>query len=515
MMRNIVQASAAVCVVNLWSACLGQIPITGDYTVGHRQLTLIDPARNDRSLVVDMWYPGVSSADSELTRYHVAQSVDFTYPTDAAYSGLSMDLTQAFPLLISSHGTTLYSTSQAGVNEIMASHGFVVVAPNHTGNSRDDEINGTGLPETAAARDRILDVRFLIDSYLSASADSEGLLGGGTVDPERVGVLGLSYGGVTTFASHLGAMGIPEDDRVKAIMPITAGGYGWMNMNTGDLPATIPTLLVNGTNDFTRSQSLAAFDVVKTDHRYLAQIEDAEHLSYSDVCEWREYGAENDAPVSLQGYFDFVATNQDYLTCEDVTIDNEAAIELTGQMGVAFFRAFLNGEDDYLQYLSPDYYADLPVRFSNRSDVTKDGAINQNDIDRLHRQLFRGRFAAQYDIDRDADLDQDDLSILIHEGLNTYFGDANLDGEFNSGDLVDVFQAGEYEDGVEANSSWDSGDWNGDGEFDTGDLVRAFQDGGFEKGPRESVATVPEPSGTIMEMSAVLFLGVRRRRKSN
>jgi hypothetical protein len=59
-------------------------------------------------------------------------------------------------------------------------------------------------------------------------------------------------------------------------------------------------------------------------------------------------------------------------------------------------------------------------------------------------------------------------------------GDANVDGLFNSQDLVQVFQAGEYEDGIAGNSTWNEGDWNGDLEFDTSDLVSAFQSGRYE-----------------------------------
>ncbi len=58
-------------------------------------------------------------------------------------------------------------------------------------------------------------------------------------------------------------------------------------------------------------------------------------------------------------------------------------------------------------------------------------------------------------------------------------GDANGDGIFNSSDLVAVFQAGEYEDQILANSTFEEGDWNGDGEFDSGDLVLAFQAGHY------------------------------------
>ena len=54
-------------------------------------------------------------------------------------------------------------------------------------------------------------------------------------------------------------------------------------------------------------------------------------------------------------------------------------------------------------------------------------------------------------------------------------GDSNLDGVFNSSDLVYVFSQGKYETNELA--SWADGDWNGDGSFDTQDLVFTFQHG--------------------------------------
>ena len=58
-------------------------------------------------------------------------------------------------------------------------------------------------------------------------------------------------------------------------------------------------------------------------------------------------------------------------------------------------------------------------------------------------------------------------------------GDSNDDGVFNSSDLVKVFQAGQYEDNLKGNSTFDDGDWNGDGDFDSSDLVFAFRAGTF------------------------------------
>ena len=66
--------------------------------------------------------------------------------------------------------------------------------------------------------------------------------------------------------------------------------------------------------------------------------------------------------------------------------------------------------------------------------------------------------------------------------IRDIIGDANRDGQFNSRDLVLVFQAGEYEDNLIQNSTWADGDWNGDNEFDSADLVTAFQNGEYESG---------------------------------
>jgi hypothetical protein len=93
-----------------------------------------------------------------------------------------------------------------------------------------------------------------------------------------------------------------------------------------------------------------------------------------------------------------------------------------------------------------------------------------------------------YELDwivRDFDLDGDADFLVPDENTNymvvktRLVGDVNDDHVFDSRDLIAIFQAGEYEDGVTRNSSFDDGDWNGDGEFDSGDLVIAFQNGSY------------------------------------
>ncbi len=50
---------------------------------------------------------------------------------------------------------------------------------------------------------------------------------------------------------------------------------------------------------------------------------------------------------------------------------------------------------------------------------------------------------------------------------------------------------GQYEDGVEDNSTWETGDWNADLDFNSADFVTAFQDGGYEQGLRDAVQSCP------------------------
>ena len=91
----------------------------------------------------------------------------------------------------------------------------------------------------------------------------------------------------------------------------------------------------------------------------------------------------------------------------------------------------------------------------------------------------------------------------------TWFGDADLDGLFNSSDLVKVFQEGLFEQEEAAN--WEQGDWDGDGLFNSSDFVAAFADGGYESGAFGGVASVPEPSSVVLLLLGVACLVARRR----
>ena len=142
-------------------------------------------------------------------------------------------------------------------------------------------------------------------------------------------------------------------------------------------------------------------------------------------------------------------------------------------------------------------------------DFNRNGQLDAGDLD-LQAAAFGGQDLT-YDLTKDGQIDYADRAVWVAELKQTYFGDANLDGQFDSADFVAVFSAGQYEDSVAGNSGWATGDWNGDLDFDSNDFVTAFAAGGYEIGPRAAVSAVPEPSSIVLFGLALLGLVSRRR----
>lgn len=144
-------------------------------------------------------------------------------------------------------------------------------------------------------------------------------------------------------------------------------------------------------------------------------------------------------------------------------------------------------------------------------DFDRSGVLDLADVNLLIGGILAG--SGDFDLNSDGNIDDADLNVWVKDLRQTWVGDANLDGEFNSSDFVQVFTFGEYEDTIVGNSTWDEGDWNGDGEFSSSDFVAAFTDGGYEQGFRNGVAAVPEPQTFVLILTSLLplFRVIRRR----
>lgn len=136
-------------------------------------------------------------------------------------------------------------------------------------------------------------------------------------------------------------------------------------------------------------------------------------------------------------------------------------------------------------------------------DFNNDGVLDLADIDMLTMESASGANNAAFDLTGDGSVNFDDVSMWAKDSTigNTWIGDANLDGQFDSTDFVKVFTDGKYD--TEQAAVWSEGDWNGDGIFNSSDFVAAFTDGGYVAGAR----AVPEPAGAMLMLLGAALLG--------
>lgn len=169
---------------------------------------------------------------------------------------------------------------------------------------------------------------------------------------------------------------------------------------------------------------------------------------------------------------------------------------------LVYNRAVSQAERQQIEtYLNNTYFSGASAA-TLELDYTQDGLLNLDDLDALGQLVVNGETSPVYDLDGNSTVDVGDVHYMVENIFGTTVGDANLDGVFNPDDIVQIFQAAEYEDGIVGNSTWSEGDWNADGEFDSQDIVLALQSGNYTTEdvespynalPATSPSTIPSP----------------------
>lgn len=141
----------------------------------------------------------------------------------------------------------------------------------------------------------------------------------------------------------------------------------------------------------------------------------------------------------------------------------------------------------------PDCIAD-PVP-AVAGDITFDNRLDVLDIDMMAHEIRMGSTLDTFDINTDGTVNYDDILFVVYDLLDSSIGDANLDGTFDSQDLIEIFQAGTFEDPLSEAVGWAQGDWNFDGVFTSSDLVIAFQTDSFHAAALKNVSARGENIG--------------------
>jgi predicted dienelactone hydrolase len=328
-----------------------------------------------RVLPVEIWYPAEPADDApvELYQLKVGALVVAEDPSPlGAVRDAPLSLAGApHPTVVFSHGFGATRLQSLYMTEHLASHGFVVAAPDHIGNTIRELID-TSAADTAieSAAKRPNDVSVTLDAILARSEGWPDDPLAFAVDPARVGIAGHSFGGFTTFriagaaidmeyaesycTANPGALfceGWPPaepfppsqgDDRFIAALPQTPGGAA--AFEGGGLSAIdVPVMIQAGTADTTTPYQLEAVEPYEAmvGPAWLLSLEGAGHFTFSDMCRL----------VKLIGL-----TPEEFDDgCSDANIAVEQAHPIINRFATAFLRTHVAGDDvdaDLLQAAS-------------------------------------------------------------------------------------------------------------------------------------------------------------------
>lgn len=204
------------------------------------------------------------------------------YPVGAADDALPHE---ALPLIVYSHGFMGNSTEPSYLAEYLASHGYVIVAADfpltHTA--------APGGPNVFDVMNQPGDLSFLIDTALAWNEDPHSDFHG-RIDPERIGIAGLSLGGMTTtLAAYHPRV---RDPRVRAAASI-AGPFELFG-RTFFAGSQLPFMMLAGDIDAMVPYADNALPVLeRVDNAWLVTVEGGSHIGFADqasLLRWLDNG---------------------------------------------------------------------------------------------------------------------------------------------------------------------------------------------------------------------------------
>jgi predicted dienelactone hydrolase len=323
----------------------------GPFAVGRRTLQLSDAERG-RDLVADVWYPAAPGTTGAPSVYQFIPGIEFA--SSSALADVAVSTDGPFPLVVYSHGSGGLRYVASFFTELLASHGFVVASVDHVGNTAIELVAGGEFDRDQIAYDRVADVDLLITEMLAASSSTDSPFAG-SIDAERVGVTGHSFGGFTALASvggYTNDLGtLPGDDRIDAVVAMAPAS----ELNSAEeLEAVdVPTLLVSGTRDVTTPidpDTEKAWELVSGRPLWRVDLVDAGHQSFTDVCDYQELLPTLNAPqLLIDAVADYAAEG-----CTPELMPIDTAHELINRNSVAFLLAYVAGETDYEAFLAQE-----------------------------------------------------------------------------------------------------------------------------------------------------------------
>jgi predicted dienelactone hydrolase len=177
-----------------------------------------------------------------------------------------------YPVVLFSHGSCGYPEQSKFLTVLLATRGFIVVAPPHPGNTvYQFPACGSGPAQTASFQERPQDMVFVLNQILAAGQDP-GSPFYGAIDGTRIAMMGHSFGGLTTYLTQA------IEPRVKVAIPLAPAALGTVTL-------TVPSLTMIGEIDsvVNNDQTHGAYDRSVAPKRLVA-VRGSGHYTFSDAC---------------------------------------------------------------------------------------------------------------------------------------------------------------------------------------------------------------------------------------
>jgi predicted dienelactone hydrolase len=326
----------------------------GPFVVGNARTTMLDRT-GMRMLPVEIWYPADSSASAAamtgqpMTGFETgtpnasmlaslvssAPATCIRGQTQSAPAPMAALARTPYPAVVFSHCHGCVRFDVAAIAERLASNGIVVAAPDHLGDTLwDATLPAIGEPYLSV---RVSDVSSVLDRLLDASAMEVPSGIRGHVDASHVGVMGHSYGALTTGAVVL------RDPRFVAALAIAAP-----ISITGNRPSDVRVPFLFALMQEDNSIGSVGNRIIRSDYAmlggpaWLIEVADAGHFTFTDIAGLH---ASWDAGCGM-------GHRQDPPHDPFTYIDNTTGRALGAHVAAAFFAAYLQNDPGALNELS-------------------------------------------------------------------------------------------------------------------------------------------------------------------